>query len=367
METKQVAYICDETYVSKSDHFIPTKNRNTMVHELILACNFLKKMTVIQPEKANFYDLQLFHGSTYLEYLQNANCNSSDEEDENSSYGLGYDCPLTDGIFEYCRVIAGGSITAANMLCNKECKVALHWLGGWHHAKRNEASGYCYVNDCVLAILCLRKKFKRVLYVDFDLHHGDGVQEAFHATNSVLTYSVHKFEPGFFPGSGSLQDIGYGKGKYYTVNVPLKDGIQDEPFISINKELLTLVHKSFKPDALVCQVGADGLSGDPMRSFNLSIDSLRSCVDHVMTWNLPTLILGGGGYNESNVAKCWCSITASILNQPLPSEIPEHNFFPMYIPDFEFDIDRNNRKDTNSQEYLSSLVNKIKSNITNLH
>nr|CAB3252120.1 histone deacetylase 8-like [Phallusia mammillata] len=368
MVTKPVAYVCNELFVSQSDHFIPTENRNSMVHGLITACDLLGEMIVVKPSKADIHDLQLFHESTYLDHLKNASCDTSDEENgEDIAYGLGYDCPLSDGILDYCKMIAGGSLAAAKLLCSKQCQIAVHWLGGWHHAKRDRASGYCYVNDCVLSILELRKQFKKVLYIDLDVHHGDGVQDAFYATDKVLTYSVHKFEPGFYPGTGSLDDIGFGKGKYYTVNVPLKDGIDDEQFVFVNKQLLTVIRNNFNPDAIVCQVGADGLSGDPMQSFSLTTDGLRLCVEHITKWNLPTLVLGGGGYNEANVAKCWCTITASILTRTLPSEIPEHDFFPMYGPDFVFDIDKSNRKDTNTSAYLSSIVNCIMGNLNKLY
>ena len=167
-------------------------------------------------------------------------------------------------MYEYCLEIAGGSIEGARLLCHKKYRVVLHWLGGWHHAKRSEAAGYCFVNDCVLAILKLRKTFSKVLYIDFDLHHGDGVQDAFFATDKVMTFSVHKYESGFFPGTGSIVETGFGKGKGFSINLPLRDGIRDEPFISVCQKVLGEIKDVFLPDAVVCQVGADGLNGDPM-------------------------------------------------------------------------------------------------------
>nr|XP_020025693.1 uncharacterized protein LOC109690638 [Castor canadensis] len=98
---------------------------------------------------------------------------------------------------------------------------------------RDEASGFCYLNDAVLGILRLRRKFDRILYVDLDLHHGDGVEDAFSFTSKVMTVSLHKFSPGFFPGTGDVSDVGLGKGRYYSVNVPIHDGIQDEKYYHI--------------------------------------------------------------------------------------------------------------------------------------
>ncbi|KAK2140531.1 hypothetical protein LSH36_1323g00026 [Paralvinella palmiformis] len=158
---------------------------------------------------------------------------------------------------------------------------------------RDEAAGFCYYNDVVIAILKLRERFNRVLYVDLDLHHGDGVENAFCVTQKVMTVSFHKYSTGFFPGTGSVSDIGLGRGRYYTVNVPLKDGIQDEQYIRIFTKVISAVQNQFQPEVVVCQCGADGLINDPMDSFNLTCHSYVQCVLYLMKWGLPLLILGG--------------------------------------------------------------------------
>ena len=123
----------------------------------------------------------------------------------------------------------------------------INWSGGLHHAKKSEASGFCYVNDIVLAILELLKwgwrvaiphrVYTRVLYIVIDIHHGDGVEEAFYTTNRVMTVSFHKFGD-FFPGTGDISDVGYGEGKGYSLNFPLFAGIDDASFVSIFKPVL---------------------------------------------------------------------------------------------------------------------------------
>ena len=112
----------------------------------------------------------------------------------------------------------------------------MNWAGGLHHAKKSEISGFCYVNvsDIVLAVLELLKYHQRVLYIDIDIHHGDGVKEAFCTTDRIVTVSFHKYGE-YFPGTWDLQDIGVGKGKYYAVNYPLRDGIDDESYEAIFK------------------------------------------------------------------------------------------------------------------------------------
>lgn len=115
-------------------------------------------------------------------------------------------------MYDFCKQYTAGSIIGAHYLNNGLSDIAVNWSGGLHHAKKHEASGFCYVNDCVLAILELLNYHERVLYIDIDIHHGDGVEEAFFLTNRVLTCSFHKYGD-YFPGTGAINDIGYNTGK----------------------------------------------------------------------------------------------------------------------------------------------------------
>ena len=146
---------------------------------------------------------------------------------------------------------------------------------------------------------------QRVLYVDIDIHHGDGVEEAFYTTDRVMTVSFHKFGD-YFPGTGDLRDLGFGKGKYYSLNVPLDDGIDDDSYQSLFKPIMGKVMEVFRPGAVVLQCGADSLSGDRLGCFNLSIKGHAECVRYMRSFNVPLLLLGGGGYTIRNVARCWC-------------------------------------------------------------
>lgn len=126
-------------------------------------------------------------------------------------------------------------------------RICVNWSGGLHHAKKAEASGFCYMNDIVLAILELLKYlllswiifrvFPRVMYIDIDIHHGDGVEEAFYLTDRVMTVSFHKYG-NYFPGTGNVSDVGLEKGKNYAVNIPLKDGMDDESYKRIFEPVL---------------------------------------------------------------------------------------------------------------------------------
>nr|XP_021156430.1 histone deacetylase 8 isoform X1 [Columba livia] len=295
-----------------------------MVHSLIEAYSLLDQMKIVKPKVASMEEMASFHTDAYLQHLQKVSEEGDDDHPESVEYGLGYDCPATEGIFEYAAAVGGATITAAQCLLDGKCKVAINWPGGWHHAKKDEASGFCYLNDAVLGILRLRQKFDRVLYIDLDLHHGDGVEDAFSFTSKVMTVSLHKFSPGFFPGTGDVTDVGLGKGRYYSVNVPIQDGIQDEKYYQICETVLKEVYAAFSPNAVVLQLGADTIAGDPMCSFNMTPEGVGKCLKYVLQWQLATLILGGGGYNLANTARCWTYLTGLILGRTLSSEIPDH-------------------------------------------
>eukprot|EP00072_Mus_musculus_P063757 XP_011245972.1 PREDICTED: histone deacetylase 8 isoform X2 [Mus musculus] len=320
-------YIYSPEYVSICDSLVKVPKRASMVHSLIEAYALHKQMRIVKPKVASMEEMATFHTDAYLQHLQKVSQEGDEDHPDSIEYGLGYDCPATEGIFDYAAAIGGGTITAAQCLIDGKCKVAINWSGGWHHAKKDEASGFCYLNDAVLGILRLRRKFDRILYVDLDLHHGDGVEDAFSFTSKVMTVSLHKFSPGFFPGTGDMSDVGLGKGRYYSVNVPIQDGIQDEKYYHICESVLKEVYQAFNPKAVVLQLGADTIAGDPMCSFNMTPVGIGKCLKYVLQWQLATLILGGGGYNLANTARCWTYLTGVILGKTLSSEIPDHEVF----------------------------------------
>ena len=304
---KKVCYFHGETigeYYYGPGH--PMKpHRLQMTHNLIVAYSLYKKMDVYRPHWATDEEMSLFHAPDYIDFLRRVNPDNQHEPQfakQLLRFTVGEDCPVFDGLYDYCRVFSGGSIDGAMKLNHRLTDVAINWSGGLHHAKRFEASGFCYVNDIVLGILELLKYHPRVLYLDIDIHHGDGVEEAFYTTDRVMTVSFHKYGDYFFPGTGDVkvgaaltraphaptrahkaralaslacrtrrtrlahcirsssaaaeaarsalrapthaprrrisrtplpQDVGVKSGKYYSVNVPLRDGINDDTYARI--------------------------------------------------------------------------------------------------------------------------------------
>ena len=171
---------------------------------------------------------------------------------------------------------------------------------------------------------------------------------------TVVTVSFHKYGE-YFPGIGDLRDIGAGKGKYYAVNYPLRDGIDDKSYEAIFKPVMSKVMEMFQPSAAVLQCGSDSLSGDRLGCFNLTIKGHSKCVEFVKSFNLPMLMLGGGGYTIRNVARCWTYETAVALDTEMPNELPYNNYFEYFGPDFNIHISPSNMTNQNTNEYLEKI------------
>ncbi|XP_012660056.1 histone deacetylase 2 [Otolemur garnettii] len=294
-------------------------HRIRMTHNLLLNYGLYRKMEIYRPHKATAEEMTKYHSDEYIKFLRSIRPdNMSEYSKQMQRFNVGEDCPVFDGLFEFCQLSTGGSVAGAVKLNRQQTDMAVNWAGGLHHAKKSEASGFCYVNDIVLAILELLKYHQRVLYIDIDIHHGDGVEEAFYTTDRVMTVSFHKYGE-YFPGTGDLRDIGAGKGKYYAVNFPMRDGIDDESYGQIFKPIISKVMEMYQPSAVVLQCGADSLSGDRLGCFNLTVKGHAKCVEVVKTFNLPLLMLGGGGYTIRNVARCWTYETAVALDCEIPN------------------------------------------------
>jgi hypothetical protein len=161
-----------------------------------------------------------------------------------------------------------------------------------------------------------------VLYIDIDIHHGDGVELAFYHSNRVMTVSFHKYTGDFFPGTGKLDDNGAGLGKYFCINVPLQDGIDDDMYLTVFKTVIGDTVTHFQPTSIVLQCGADSLGLDRLGAFNLSIAAHGECVNYVRTFGVPLLVVGGGGYTVKNVSRCWAYETAVLVGADIPDTLP---------------------------------------------
>ncbi|KAL1524402.1 hypothetical protein AB1Y20_019297 [Prymnesium parvum] len=334
-------------------------HRIRMAHNLLLNYGLYRKMEIYRPAPATFEELCKFHSEDYIRFLRNITPdNVADHTKQMQRFNVGEDSPVFDGLYQFCQSSSGGSIGGAVKLNKGQADIAINWSGGLHHAKKCEASGFCYANDIVLAILELLKHHKRVLYIDIDIHHGDGVEEAFYTTDRVLTVSFHKFGE-YFPGTGDVKDVGAHLGKYYSVNFPLKDGMDDSSYQSIFKPVIAKIMQLYQPGAIVLQCGADSLTGDRLGCFNLSIDGHAECVRFVLAQNVPTLILGGGGYTIRNVSRCWTYETAVVLGQEISDDLPFNDYYEYYGPEYKLHIQPSSMENMNQADTLEKLKGKI--------
>lgn len=363
MTKKRVAYFYDPevgNYHYGPGH--PMKpHRLSVTHSLVLNYDLHQAMSVYRPSPASSQDITKWHDEDYIKFLQKVSpLNAPNFNKHLNRFNVGNDCPIFDGMFEFCARYTGASLEAARRLGAGEHEVAINWSGGLHHAKRSEASGFCFVNDIVLAINELLKTFARVLYIDIDIHHGDGVQEAFYLTDRVMTLSFHKYGQNFFPGTGDLFEIGSGPGKFYSVNVPLREGIDDENYQYIFLPVLRSVMTHYQPSVIVLQSGADSLAGDRLGSFSLSLRGHGRCVEAVRDLGLPLLVLGGGGYTVRNVARAWTHETAVLTRSELSPTVPDNEYLEYFAPHFDLLPELpSNFSNGNTREYLDSLVKQV--------
>ncbi|ORY75298.1 hypothetical protein BCR35DRAFT_306266 [Leucosporidium creatinivorum] len=337
-------------------------HRLTLTNHLVVGYGLHKKMDMYNPRAATKDELEAFHDEDYVEFLQRVTPeNVRSFTSVLSSFNVGDDCPIFSDMWDYCRQYAGASLMAARKLVAGTTDIAINWTGGLHHAKKAEASGFCYVNDIVLAILELLRVHARVLYIDIDIHHGDGVQEAFYNSNRVLTVSFHKYSSDFFPGTGHIDEVGHSLGKYFSLNVPLQDGIDNESYVTLFKSIMEPTISTFQPSSIVLQCGADSLGCDRLGCFNLSIAAHGECVRFIKSFGLPLLVVGGGGYTIKNVSRCWTYETAVLLDlhQSLPSSLPNTAYDDFFAPDWKLHPDlaagRNRVENLNTRKGLERI------------
>ncbi|KAL7410936.1 hypothetical protein BDY24DRAFT_443623 [Mrakia frigida] len=334
-------------------------HRMRMTHNLVTNYGLLDKMDVFRPVRATTDQMTRFHTDEYINFLERVTPETVEAlTGSGTRFLTGEDCPAWEGLFEFCSISAGGSIGAAERLNAGAADTCINWSGGLHHAKKREASGFCYVNDIVLAILEFLRFHPRVLYIDIDVHHGDGVEEAFYSTDRVMTASFHKYGD-FFPGTGDVRDTGIAKGKNYAVNVPLRDGITDETYRSIFQPVISHIMEWYRPEAVVLQCGADSLSGDKLGVFNLSMKGHAECVEFVSKFNLPMLVVGGGGYTTKNVSRTWTYETGLLLGQDLDENLPFNDYMEYFGPRFKLEVLANNQDNQNSREYLENIKTRV--------
>jgi len=258
----------------------------------------------VAPEPADRLVLKKFHSARYLHVLKEASEGHWDAEAINMGLGTS-DCPIFKDMYDYSVWACGATLTGAKLILSDEVDIAFNLSGGLHHAGPELASGFCYINDMALACLTLAEEGKKVLYLDVDVHFGDGVAHAFYGRSDVITISFHESGRTLFPGTGFEDEIGTGKGKGYCVNVPLPVGTYDEAYMMAFKAIAVPLIGAYNPDVIVFELGVDALAGDPLAHLQLTNNTYVEIIKHLLKVNKPILAAGGGGYHIGNTVRAW--------------------------------------------------------------
>jgi acetoin utilization protein AcuC len=270
--------------------------------------------TLVEPESADEQVLRLFHDKGHIEFVRKA-----------STLGYGYldegDTPAFVGVLEAAELAVGSTLGCLERVLSGEMEHAFNPVGGLHHARRDRSAGFCVFNDIGVAIETLRKiGLERVLYVDIDVHHGDGVFYPFEQDRNVFIFDVHEDGRFLYPGTGRENETGEGRAEGTKVNVPLLPGEGDERLEDILPRLEEFAIRA-APEFIILQCGADGMAGDPIggltfsEGFHSKIAELLHRVAHKQCAG-RLVALGGGGYDPDNCARAWTAVVRELVGTP---------------------------------------------------
>ena len=329
---EEAAFIWSNHYTEYNlgDSHPMNPKRLIVPYELFNSLGILKatKIKLFTPSPAKESEILLFHTPKYLQAMKEL-CEEEGGYQLNLGLGTG-DCPVFPEMHESSRLIAGGALEGARRIQNGDVKYAFSLLGGLHHAFAERAAGYCYYNDVAITIRYLQKEYgiKRILYLDTDVHAGDGVLDAFYSEDSVLGISIHESPQFIFPGTGFPNEIGEGVGTGFSINMPLYPGTWDEQYIKIFEQIVPCLWEVYDPEFIIWQCGADGNYRDILGHLSLTTQLYNYLGKRVAELSEKCsakgkmLMLGGGGYNPDSVARVWLASFAGITGLELPIESP---------------------------------------------
>lgn len=317
--------------------------RVALTLDLIRAYGAMSSVEYRACRKATPTELQWFHTPGYVAAMQRCEALGRVTECVRQSHNLGnFENPYFPGFFSTPATAAAGSILGAEAVL--QGYTAFSPAGGMHHARPDEARGFCYFNDPALAVLRLRREGLRVLYVDIDAHHGDGVEDAFAGDPGVVTASIHMDTRYSYPfRGGAIENVGpLGN----AVNLPLPRDVNDSEYRLAFTRLWQCLCERWTFDAVVLQAGADALVSDPLGKFHVSTEQFLDVVQRIVN-DTPRsqrgaprlLVTGGGGYHPVALARCWTGVWAVLSGRILPSDMPSEGFEALAAVDWEQDED----------------------------
>ncbi|MFD1038161.1 acetoin utilization protein AcuC [Virgibacillus byunsanensis] len=317
-------------YHFHSDHPFNQK-RVLLAKELLEDTEMLNKHDIIEPRRATDDELALFHDWSYINAVKKAS-NGKLSNEEALEFGIGTeDTPIFEDMHEASSYLVGATLTAVDAVLDGKVEHALNLGGGLHHGFKRKASGFCIYNDGAVAIKYIRQKYDlKVLYVDTDAHHGDGVQWAFYEDPNVCTFSIHETGRYLFPGTGNVNERGIKEGHGYSFNIPIDAFTEDESFLEVYENAFKGIVDFFKPDIIVTQNGADAHTYDPLTHLcgTMEIFERIPLLAHELAHQYcegKWIAIGGGGYDIWRVVpRAWAQIwNVMKMGQPQSGPIPD--------------------------------------------
>ncbi|WP_066195009.1 MULTISPECIES: acetoin utilization protein AcuC [Gracilibacillus] len=314
MNSKETAYLYTEDFLQYSFHEQHPFNqlRLQLTKELLESEQALDSEHVILPRDYEEETILRVHSKEYVDIVKRA---GEEHPVSFASYGIGTtDTPSFPGMYEAARHIVNGSLTAAEFVMSNQVKHSLNLAGGLHHGFPNHASGFCIFNDIAIAIRFIRDHYDaKVLYIDTDAHHGDGVQHCFYDDPNVCTVSIHETGRYLYPGTGKTGERGVKEGFGYAFNFPIDAFTEDDSFLDTFAAIREITDY-FQPDIIVSQHGTDAHYLDPLTHLHCSLSIFEQ---------IPILVrelaqqycdgkwvaLGGGGYDIWQVVpRAWAQL-----------------------------------------------------------
>ncbi len=300
----------------------PTRLRYT--YELLSAYGAfsMPDSFLIEPRAANMEELTLIHDAEYVSAVESISKGENKYSPTRYNFDYNGDNPPYEGMYEASVLSSGASIVAAEAVLTGATDTAFNVSGGLHHAARSWASGFCIFNDPAVIIAGMVRDGMRVMYVDIDAHHGDGVQNAFYTSNRVLTVSFHESGRYLFPGTGEARETGEGEGQGYSVNIPLLPYTGDEIYLLAFEDIVPPLISGFRPDVVVAQLGVDAHYMDPLAHLNLTSEAYTTMVKRMLELSPKLICVGGGGYSMDAVPRVWALEYGVLLGVEWLNDIP---------------------------------------------
>ncbi|WP_420496093.1 acetoin utilization protein AcuC [Macrococcus psychrotolerans] len=317
-------------YRFRDDHPF-NQMRLLLTKSLLESLSLLRAEDIVEPRTATDEELMLIHQPEYIEAVKKAGRGELSAGDCDK-FGLNSnDTPNFKDMHEMSALLVGATLTACDIVMTGIDHTACNFGGGLHHGFTGRASGFCIYNDSAVAIEYMKRKYKqRVLYIDTDAHHGDGVQFAFYSDNQVMTYSIHETGRYLFPGTGAITEKGEGDGYLYSMNIPVDAYTEDDSFLECFEESLRAACEFFKPDIILSQNGADAHYLDPLTHLSCTHRTYQHIPQIVLRLaneytNGKWIAVGGGGYNIFQVTPlAWAQVYNAMLGRSyLEGAIPD--------------------------------------------